>query len=65
MFAAAALSAQRAAIALLGWRPAEFWAATPEELLAALDAVVADSGAQAPLGREELARLIREDRDGR
>ncbi len=36
MFAAAARAAARVAAALLGWRPDEFWAATPEDLRTAL-----------------------------
>jgi hypothetical protein len=65
MFADAALAAFRAAVVGLGWRPADFWAATPAELAAALSAVAGDPGDPAPVGRSELARLIGEDRDGR
>ena len=45
---------------LLGWRPDEFWAATPAELAAIF---APDAGpAPAPLNRDELARLMeRED----
>lgn len=45
----------------LGWRPAEFWAATPAELAAILD----DGGAtgSAPLSRTELAALMERDGD--
>lgn len=42
---------------LLGWRPAEFWAATPAELAAALAPPTAD----APLARTDLARLMELD----
>jgi hypothetical protein len=65
MFGEAAIKALRAAVVALGWRPAEFWAATPEELAAALGAVLGDAGGDAPLGQDELARLIGEDGDGR
>jgi uncharacterized phage protein (TIGR02216 family) len=39
---------------LLGWRPDEFWSATPAELAAAL----APPGAEAPLGRADFNRLM-------
>jgi uncharacterized phage protein (TIGR02216 family) len=39
---------------LLGWRPGEFWAATPAELAA----VLAPPGAAAPLSRGEMQRLM-------
>ena len=39
---------------LLGWRPAEFWAATPAELAAALSPPPPD----APLARADLDRLM-------
>lgn len=45
----------------LGWRPAEFWAATPAELVAAL---VPQDGA-APLDRKTFDDLMERDRDGR
>ena len=48
---------------LLGWRPAEFWAATPAELAAAL-APPDGSAEPAPLGRGELNRMMERD-DGR
>jgi len=41
--------------ALLGWRPEEFWSATPMELAAIVAAL---AGEQAGAGREELARLM-------
>ncbi len=49
---------------LLGWRPQEFWDATPAELAAILapDPDVGESGA--PLSRAELNRLMEHD-DGR
>lgn len=62
MFSDAARKAAFAAARLLGWRPAEFWAATPAELLTALglDAEPAD----APAGQALLARLLQEMPDG-
>lgn len=44
---------------LLGWRPDEFWAATPAELAAIL-APEADAGS-APLTRDEMNRLMERD----
>ena len=42
---------------LLGWRPTEFWAATPAELAAAI--LVEPVGTSAvPLKRDEMARLM-------
>ena len=40
---------------LLGWRPDEFWRATPEELAAVIGALLGEG--DAPAGRDELARL--------
>ena len=44
----------------LGWRPAEFWAATPAELAAAILPGSGDA-ALAPLSRAELTRLMEAD----
>lgn len=41
--------------ALLGWRPEEFWRATPAELAAVLGALAGGGGA--PVTSDELARL--------
>jgi Phage tail assembly chaperone protein, TAC len=41
--------------ALLGWRPDEFWNATPAELAAILEAMT--GGAPASASAEDLARL--------
>ena len=47
----------------LGWRPGEFWAATPAELALSLGA---QDPADAPPGRAELMHMIeREAGDGR
>ena len=48
--------------ALLGWRPEEFWAATPAELAAVLGALVPQSGEG--IGREDVARLMEMFPDG-
>ncbi|WP_243450478.1 phage tail assembly chaperone [Sandarakinorhabdus glacialis] len=55
-FEAAARQAARVAAALLGWRPGEFWAATPEDLRNALGLGL-DGGATPATG-ELLARLM-------
>ena len=47
---------------LLGWRPPDFWAATPAEL-AAIFAVQA-SIAPPSLSREHLTTLLERDRNG-
>jgi hypothetical protein len=46
---------------LLGWRPGEFWHATPAELAAIL---AADRPAAAPLSRTELTALLERDGHG-
>lgn len=56
MFSDAAGRLAGLAGALLGWRPDEFWRATPAELGAVLGALSGDGGA-APVSRDELARL--------
>ncbi len=48
--------------ALLGWRPAEFWAATPAELAAALAPFV-PAAAPRP-DADAIARLMKEHPDG-
>ena len=49
--------------ALLGWRPDEFWRATPAELAAVLLALTGGAGA-APVTHDELARLKERFPDG-
>ncbi len=61
-FAAAARRAARLAAAELCWRPAEFWQATPAELLTALG--LDQPGEAEPLGGELLARLMEAWPDG-
>jgi hypothetical protein len=46
---------------LLGWRPDEFWSATPAELAAIFAASEAPEGA--PLSRDELAALMERESD--
>jgi hypothetical protein len=45
---------------LLGWRPGEFWSATPAELLMALSDP-ADPACPFPLSREMIARMMERD----
>lgn len=61
-FAAVAERAAGAAAAWLGWRPAEFWAATPAELLTALRGLAPEAGAA--LSGGELAALKERFPDG-
>jgi hypothetical protein len=58
-FAAAAASLAGLAARALGWRPQEFWAATPAEL--ALSLGPPPHPATAPPSRAEIARLIAKD----
>ena len=44
---------------ILGWRPPDFWAATPAELLAALAPAQAET--ESGLDRSELNRLMDQD----
>lgn len=46
---------------LLGWRPDEFWQATPAELAAIL--APATEAAGAPMSRVELDRMMEHDDD--
>ena len=43
---------------LLGWRPHDFWRATPAELAAVLSPYAGDAQ---PLGRTDLTRLMEAD----
>ena len=58
-FGAAALGLYGIAARLLGWKPADFWTATPAELTAAL----VRPGGPATLDRAELNRMM-EQNDG-
>jgi hypothetical protein len=55
VFSAGAAKLAGLAGALLGWRPDEFWKATPAELAAVLAAMAGDASAAADA--EDLARL--------
>jgi hypothetical protein len=46
----------------LGWRPGEFWGATPAELAAIL--APADAPGGEPLGRSEMTALMERDSHG-
>jgi len=50
------------ASSLLGWRPAEFWTATPAELATALGV---DSKAGEPVDRAAMERLLAQFPDNR
>ena len=63
MFSEAAARLAGIAGAVLGWRPDEFWRATPAELTAVLLALAGGSGA-APVTGDELARLKERFPDG-
>ena len=58
MFGSCAMRLARLTARALGWRPAEFWAATPAELTA----ILADGAEAAPLARADLARMMEQDR---
>lgn len=59
-FGASSVALCALAARALGWRPGEFWAATPAELAACL----ADPDAPAPpLARADLIRLMESDPD--
>jgi Phage tail assembly chaperone protein, TAC len=57
-FGAAALGLFGLAARLLGWRPADFWAATPAELIAAL---VRPGGEPTKLDRGTLEKMMEQD----
>lgn len=64
MFSTAARRLAGLAGALLGWRPDDFWSATPDELAAVLEALAGSSGGTADFARAELERLERMFPDG-
>ena len=49
------------AMRALGWRPDDFWRATPAELAAALSSDTA--AAASPPSRDEIAALMEQDHD--
>lgn len=57
-FAPGAVRLCGVAAQVLLWRPGEFWAATPAELVAALAPLVQPSS---PLGRTDLNRMMERD----
>ncbi len=62
-FATAAARLAGVAGAVAGWRPAEFWDATPAELGAVL-AALAGPAAAAPASAADIGRLMEEHPDG-
>lgn len=56
MFSAGAARLAGIAGALLGWRPEEFWRATPAELAVVLEVMVPDAGVAA--SPDDVARLM-------
>lgn len=60
-FAAAAGQLAGLAGRFLGWRPDEFWNATPAELATIL--LPPEGLGDVPFGRTELARLMEQDND--
>lgn len=62
MFGDAARAAAHVAAAALGWRPHEFWAATPAELITALGLDTAPIAA--PVNAGVLAGLMEKFPDG-
>jgi uncharacterized phage protein (TIGR02216 family) len=56
-FAAAAERLAGLAGAIAGWRPDEFWRATPAELATMLRALAGESGGGDPAGKQDLDRL--------
>ena len=61
-FGAAATRLCGQAALLLGWRPHEFWAATPEELGCVLAAHAPATGEA--LDRQTLGKMMERDRNG-
>ncbi len=58
-FAAAALALCGVSARTLGWRPPEFWAATPAELASALGLLTADTASG--FDRDALHKLMEND----
>ena len=59
-FGPGALQLARLAARALGWRPDEFWRATPAELAAIL---CPEASNQTPMSRNDLTRLMERDND--
>lgn len=62
MFAAAAVQLAGLAARALGWRPQEFWAATPAELAQSLGTLALG---ETPPSRAEILNLIERDHHDR
>ncbi|MGQ5702734.1 phage tail assembly chaperone [Sandaracinobacteroides sp. A072] len=63
-YAAFARQAAGLATGRLGWRPGDFWQATPAELRIAIEGLLPDAAADGPLGVPELVRLKEKFPDG-
>jgi hypothetical protein len=63
-FGASAARCCGLAARMLGWRPAEFWTATPAELAMAISAPN-DPSAPRPPSRETIASMMERDADDR
>lgn len=63
-FADAAVRLAGLAGVLFGWRPSEFWDATPAELSAVAAAMTGESGALGTDDLERLQRMLVESPDG-
>lgn len=50
--------------AVLGWRPDDFWAATPAELTAVFSAFSDEDGCAVPAVQSDLTRLMEQFPDG-
>lgn len=57
-FGESAARLNRLAARALGWRPHEFWAATPAELAA----ILTDPDSPGPLARADLTRMMEQER---
>ena len=64
MFSEGAARLAGVAGALLGWRPDEFWQATPVELAAVFSAMAGEGDAVGPPDAGDLARLMERFPDG-
>jgi hypothetical protein len=62
MFVAAAMRLAGMATALIGWKPDEFWCATPAELTTIFEALAPPNGASADA--DTLSRLKEQFPDG-
>ena len=63
-FAAAARRLAGFSAVVLGWRPDEFWRATPAELAAVVEALCGGRPSAAPADTDDLERLRRMFPDG-